>query len=230
MPDQPQPPVNDRFKAEMPEIPGVAARPASHPAGAGGPLLVIGGLLAVLVAVLVGGRLLSKAHRTENAASPTPQIDVPSSQPELPVPVATEGAPTIAGVGDLAKAWDSRSFNYRNGATGENVPALLVRLPGSSPAQSSGYWALAMKEAYGNCGLEYVEDLAKLRTDYGFSQARHPMIVNPCSRTVYDPTKYASLPGGALARGAIVQGSDLRPPLGIEITVRGKKILATRME
>jgi len=229
MPDQPQPPVNDRFKAEMPEIPGVA-RPVPPSAGAGGPLLVIGGLVAVLAAVLVGGRLLSRAHRAETASSATPQIDVPQTQPELPVPVATEGAPTIAQVGDLAKPWDSRPFNYRNAATGENVPALLVRLPVGSPAQSSGYWALAMKEAYGNCGLEYVENLEKLRSDYGFGEAKHPMIVNPCSRTVYDPTKYASLPGGALARGAIVQGSDLRPPLGIEITVRGKKILATRME
>jgi hypothetical protein len=213
----------------MPEIPGVA-RSASRSEGAGGPLLVIGGLVAVLVAVLVGGRLLSKAHRAENAASPTPQIDVPATSAELPVPVATEGAPTIAQIGDLPKPWDSRQFNYRNRVTGENVRALLVRLPGGAAGQSSSYWALAMKEAYGNCGLEYVEDLAKLRTDYGFGQARHPMIVNPCSRTLYDPMKYASLPGGVLARGAIVQGSDLRPPLGIEITVRGKQILATRME
>jgi len=31
-------------------------------------------------------------------------------------------------------------------------------------------------------------------------------------------------------RTAIVQGSDIRPPLGIEVEVRGKDILATRME
>jgi len=53
---------------------------------------------------------------------------------------------------------------------------------------------------------------------------------NPCSRTVYDPLKYASLPGNVLARGAIVQGSDLRPPLGIEVKIQGKEILAIRME
>jgi hypothetical protein len=228
MPDQPQP-ADDRFRAEMPQIPGIEAQPP-RPAGAGGPLLVIGGLVAVLAAVLVGGRLLSKSHRTDTVPPPTPQIDVPASQLELPVPVATEGAPSIAQVGDLAKPWDSRQFSYRNLATGENVSALLVRLPGGSPAQASSYWALAMKEAYGSCGLEYVEDLAKLRNDYGFGQAKHPMIGNPCSRTLYDPTKYASLPGGVLARGAIVQGSDLRPPLGIEVKVRGKQILATRME
>jgi hypothetical protein len=31
-------------------------------------------------------------------------------------------------------------------------------------------------------------------------------------------------------RGAIVQGSDLRPPLGIELKVQGKNIQAVRME
>ena len=56
------------------------------------------------------------------------------------------------------------------------------------------------------------------------------MIGNPCSRTVYDPLKYASISGNALARGAIVQGSDLRPPLGIEVRIKGKDILALRME
>jgi len=31
-------------------------------------------------------------------------------------------------------------------------------------------------------------------------------------------------------RGAIVQGSDIRPPLGIELNVQGKTIQAVRME
>jgi hypothetical protein len=31
-------------------------------------------------------------------------------------------------------------------------------------------------------------------------------------------------------RGAIVQGSDLRPPLAIELKVKGKTIQAVRME
>ena len=54
---------------------------------------------------------------------------------------------------------------------------------------------------------------------------------NPCSRTVFDPLKTTNLPGsGAWVRGSIVQGSDLRPPLSIEIKVDGKKILAVRTE
>jgi hypothetical protein len=87
-----------------------------------------------------------------------------------------------------------------------------------------------MKPAYGNCQLEYIDDLAKLRSDYGYQQARHPMVGNPCSRSLYDPLKYAAIPGGVLARGAVVQGSDLRPPLGIEVKLKGKELLATRME
>jgi hypothetical protein len=31
-------------------------------------------------------------------------------------------------------------------------------------------------------------------------------------------------------RGAIVQGSDLRPPLGVEIRIQGREILAIRTE
>ncbi len=87
-----------------------------------------------------------------------------------------------------------------------------------------------MKAAYSNCRLEYIDDLQKLRTDYGYQQARHPMVGNPCNRSVYDPLRYATLPGNVLARGAVVQGSDLRPPLGIETKVHGKQILAVRME
>ena len=235
MPDQPQPDANHRFKAEMPQIPGVgdAGRRSGH---GGGPWLVAGGLAAVLVAVFVGGKVLSKSGRAESLSGPVSQsaaqIDVPptSAVPDLPVPLATESDPVVAQVGELAKAWDSQQFSFRDRATGTNVPALLIRLPGGGAAQPAGYWALAMKAAYGSCQLEYVQDIVRLREEYGFRRASHPMIGNPCSRTVYDPLKYGSIGGNVLARGAVMQGSDLRPPLGIEVKVKGKDILATRME
>lgn len=236
MPDQPQPSASsNRFKAEMPQIPGVGAGPERQSGPRGGPWLVVGGLSAVLIAVFIGGRLLSKSHRSESPPVPAAQIDIPtdapSAVPDLAVPTATEDNPVIARVGELAKGWDSRQFNFRNRATNENLPALLIRLPGRSSAQSAaGYWALVMKEAYGSCQLEYIQDLAKLRSDYSYRGASHPMLGNPCSRTVYDPLKYASLSGNVLARGAIVQGSDLRPPLGIEVTIKGNDIQAIRME
>src|SRR5207253_6807344 len=59
---------------------------------------------------------------------------------------------------------------------------------------------------------------------YGYAAARHPMVGNPCSHTVFDPTKITNLPGNVWVRGAIVQGSDLRPPLGIEVKIEGKDI------
>lgn len=56
------------------------------------------------------------------------------------------------------------------------------------------------------------------------------MVVNPCSRAVYDPLQHKELPGNILVRGAVVQGSDLRPPYGIELKVGGNQIRAVAME
>jgi hypothetical protein len=229
MPDQPSPPPNDRFKAEMPQIPGVSV-PDVKPAASGGPWLVMIGLVAVLIAVFIGARVLSKPKRIE-VPPPPAQIEVPVQVPDLTasIPVATEQAPTIATVPEF-KPWQSKQFMFHNQVTGENVPALIVRLPSGSGTQSANYWSFALKPAYGSCKLDYIADLQTLRTDYGYQQARHPMVGNPCSRSLYDPLKYAPLAGNVLARGAVVQGSDLRPPLSIEIQVKGKQILATRME
>jgi hypothetical protein len=231
MPEQPsQPPPGDRFKAEMPQIPGVTVQTVK-PTGTGVPWLIMAGLVAVLIAVFVGGKVLSKSRRTDAPPAPTAQIDIPApvSDVAASVPVATDQDPVVATISEL-KPWGAKQFTFRNRLTGENVPALIVRLPTGSSAQASGYWSFAMKPAYGNCQLDYIDDLEKLRTDYGYQQARHPMIGNPCNRSLYDPLKYAPLPGSVLARGAVVQGSDLRPPLGIETTIHGKQILVVRME
>ena len=230
MPDQPSHPPNERFKAEMPEIPGVI-HPRPRSAGIAGPSLVIGGLLAVLVAVFVAGKFFSKPHHIEAPPAPAAQSDIPAPVADITpaVPVATEQDPVIASVSEL-KPWAAKQFDFRDRSTGENVTAMLVRLPTGSPAQASGYWSFSLKSPVGTCQLEYLEDLQKIKSDYGYQQAKHPMVGNPCNRTLFDPLKYAPLPGDVLVRGAIVQGSDFRPPLGIEIKLRGKNILATRME
>ena len=236
MSDQSQPPGNDRFKAEMPQIPGVASGgdvPPPAPAGRGR-LLVVAGALLLLATALFGGRLISKAKRGETPVAKVPPVaatdETPAAVADLPVPAASLPNPLIAQLGQLGKAWDSRKFSFRDRVSGENVPALLIRLPGGSAGQAGGYWAFALKAAYGRCQLEYVDDLAKLRSEYGYRAANHPMVGNPCTRTVYDPLRYGGVSGGVLARGAIVQGTDLRPPLGIEVKVRGKDIVAGRME
>jgi len=223
-------PPSDRFKSEMPQIPGVSgsrATTAPNPA-----VKLVIGLLAVLLMIFLGARALRPKRVAPQAVDQQPQIEVPAPAPDPStlLPHATDANPGIASVTEMAKPWSSKEFFIRNRLNGENISGLLVRLPGGSPSHASGYWAFAQKAPFGDCRLEYVTDLEKLKNDYGFRAAKHPMVGNPCSRTVYDPLKLSNLPGSVWARGAIVQGSDLRPPLGIEIRVEGKKILAVRAE
>jgi len=170
--------------------------------------------------------------REASPAAPTPQVDIPPPAPDTnaALPHATESQPGIASVDEMAEPWTSKDFFYKNRLSGENVPAALVRLPTGSGSQPASYWAFSLKAPFGNCNLEYVADIEKLRTEYGFRGAKHPMVGNPCSRTVFDPLKMMNIPGGVWVRGAIAQGSALRPPLGIEVEIRGKQILAARME
>jgi len=229
MSDQPTP---DRFKAEMPAIPGVSG-PSRRSPGSAMAVRLVGGLLALLLVLFLGTRLVMRSKHVEPPApQPTPQIEVPppAADPSAAIPNSTETNPGIATVAEMAKPWSSKDFFFRNRLTGENIPALLIRLPSGSASQGAGYWALAMTSAYGNCRLEYVEDLGKLKADYGFRAAKHPMVGNPCNRTLFDPTKMTNLPGNVWVRGLIAQGSDLRPPLGIDVKVEGKNILAVSME
>ena len=223
-------PPSDRFKSEMPQIPGVSGSRATTVPNPAVKLVI--GLLAVLLMIFLGARALRPKRVAPQAVDQQPQIEVPAPAPDPStlLPHATDANPGIASVTEMAKPWSSKEFFIRNRLNGENISGLLVRLPGGSPSHASGYWAFAQKAPFGDCQLEYVTNLEKLKNDYGFSAAKHPMVGNPCSRTVYDPLKLSNLPGSVWARGAIVQGSDLRPPLGIEIKVEGKKILAVRAE
>jgi hypothetical protein len=85
-----------------------------------------------------------------------------------------------------------------------------------------------MREPFGNCELEYVTDLQKLARVYDF-QAVHPMVGNPCNHAVYDLAHYGTGLNGPV-RGAIVSGGGVRPPMEIEIKVRGQQIVATQLE
>ena len=227
MPDQPP---SERFKSDMPQGTGILPQAASQP---GFKLVRFIGFLAALVFSLIVVRWLM-LPRTSQAppAAPTPQIEVPAPAPDAnaALPHATESEPSIAGVEEMAAPWASKDFVYLNRTSGENVPAVLIRLPTGSAGQPASYWAFSLNAPFGNCRLEYITDLEKLRNDYGFRGAKHPMVGNPCSRTVYDPLKMMNVPGSVWVRGAIVQGSDLRPPLGIEVESRDKQILAARME
>jgi hypothetical protein len=229
---------NDRFKAEMPTIPGVAAgkpRPVSRGIT---PVQIAAGLLVLLVVMLAVGFAI-RPRRTQAVAAAAPaQIEVPSSKTASapgPEPAdadaqSPETEQVIATTLEMSKAWSSKDFLYRNPLSDWKIPAMLVRLPVGSATQASGYWAFATNAAYGNCKLEYVTDVKRLVEEFGYRRARHPMLVNPCNRAVIDPLKLSSLPGGAWVRGEIVQGADMRPPLGIEVRINGQRIIANRME
>ncbi|GAC1616155.1 MAG: hypothetical protein NVS9B13_01230 [Candidatus Acidiferrum sp.] len=230
MPDLPP---SDRYKADMPQIPGVSPPSLKRAQGSNPAIRFIAALIVVLVLLFIGVRW---AHHTKHLesrpAEPVAQIEVPSPplDPAAALPHATESEPGIATTTDMVKTWSSRDFFIKNRLTGENIPATIIRLPGGSGAQASSFWAFSLKSPYGNCQMEYVTDLGKLKAEYDYKSARHPMVGNPCSHTLFDPLRMTNLPGNVWVRGAIVQGSDLRPPFGIEIKIQGKKILATRTE
>ena len=222
---------SSRFKPEMPQIPGVA--PSSKPPRRNPLLPLIFGFAVIGVLILLSGRWLTHSRTVEPVhVEPPAQIEVPPAPPDPSalLPHADESNPVIADIFELSAAWSSVDFFVKNKLTGENIPATIIRLPGGSPASSSGYWAYSKKAPYGSCQLEYVSDLSKLRAEYDFQAAKHPLVGNPCSRTLYDPLKTASLPGNIWIRGGIVQGSDIRPPFEVEIKIQGKQILAIRSE
>jgi hypothetical protein len=223
----------DRFKAEMPQIPGVSSPGASRRTANRPKLWMAGAALGVFIVCFFAIRALTRPKRVEAPPPPPPaQLEVPSPavDPDSLLPHATETNPSVATVAEMAKPWSSKEFFYKKRLTGENVPAILVRIPVGSASQASGYWAFAKTAAYGDCQLEYIRDLKKLGADYDFHGATHPMVGNPCNRTLFDPLKMANLPGNIWVRGAIAQGSDLRPPLGMEVEIKGKDVLVTQME
>ena len=233
---------NSPFKPSDPKIPGVSPRHESvdhapPPSAEQKPvparfsmsqmpprwlILSTTGVVAVcLIAVwwLHGTSAKESNTGSETTAPTTTTVDSkPSPIPE-PLPV---GPGEIATTSELAKDWSARKFIFRDPLTSREVPAMVVRLPGGV------YWGFSLVEPYGSCEMEFVTDMEKLRTDYGF-RASHPMVGDPCNRAVFDLMRYGSGPAG-LVRGEIAHGAAVRPPLAIEIEVRGKQVLAKKIE
>src|SRR6202021_4244606 len=98
----------------------------------------------------------------------------------------------------------------------------FVHLPGNI------YWGISMREPFGSCEMKYITDLSEIANEYHYTAA-HPMIVDPCNHAVYDLEKYGPGPNGVV-RGAIVYGAGVRPPLAIEMKVKGSQIEAVQIE
>jgi hypothetical protein len=161
------------------------------------------------------------ASSVDSSASST------ASSPGLSAP--SDGLIDVAAVEELEKPWASKKFVFRKPFSGETSPAMVVRLPGGAAGGSASYWAFSLQAPFERCELEYVTDLGSLASQYGY-RARHPMVANPCSGSIYDPLRLGTLPTGAWVRGEVVQGSGVRPPIAIEIHMRAGHLVATRIE
>ncbi len=242
----------DPFKPAQPRIPGVSDAPATAapppepaPAKAAGSeprtklppqWIAIGAAGAVVLGVLLAWMVLRPS-----APSAAPQSTSAATAPAEPAAAASaSGSATVAAevppiypdevatTEEMDKPWAWKRFNYMKAITQGPVPAMLVRLPGGSSKNAASYWAFAAKSRYGKCEMEMVTDLERLQNDFGF-RAEHPMLVEPCSNTVFDPLRRATV-SGAWVRGEIVQGVALRPPLMIDVQLKGNRLLAVQME
>jgi len=224
----------DLFHPEMPSIPGVSnvpVRPSvQSPAGALSEktkrLALLGGIFVASVLVVIGflGWIKHTLRAPVQPASAESSTAEPSVLPPLPSGTPVHEGPTIAAtVEELSKSWAAKKFTFVRPLTQENVDAIVIRLPGG------GLWAFALQEPYGKCNLAFVTDLDQIKATYGY-RASHPMVVNPCSSTVYDPLKVGELGGNTWIRGQVVQGSGLRPPISIEVQTKGHSIIADRIE
>jgi hypothetical protein len=220
----------DPMRPEMPQIPGVSSTYRRAESNASGPdsqkLLQIGGALGVVL--LCGLAIFWWARSRPRAAAHStdaPVEEETAPAPALPSPIApVHEGPTVAATTDeLSKPWAAKKFTFIKPVTQESIPAIVVRLP------SGGLWAFSLQGPYGSCQLEFVADLATIAAKYKYN-ASHPMVVSPCDGTVYDPLKVGPLGGDTWARGEIVQGSSLRPPISIDVKVRGRSIVADSIE
>lgn len=235
-----------RFQAEMPSIPGVQAKPnaaagaararahahdsSSRPA----PQRIL--IIALAALVAIGGGAWWHFRTSGRGAHPAPAADVAENLPAAPVPAPAAAPPAampiapgpIATLNELSKPWSSRKFTFVNPDTHENVPAMVVRLPGAGD-RSAAYWAFSLIEPFAKCNLDYLTDLGALSSRFHYSAA-HPMVASACDGTLYDPLRMGMTPSGAWARGEVTQGSGIRPPTAIRVQVSGSSVVADRIE
>lgn len=221
---QQPPPTRAPNKAApvMPRIPGVTdKRVASQ--------VQWKPLLGVIVAALLcaSGFAFWLSHRhTANLEASTPVAAPEPSIPNASLDTKPDTDPNaIATLEELARPWSSKKFNFVDPLNHHEVAAMVVHLPGSGQS----FWAFSLNTPFSRCPLQYITDLSALSQRFAFP-ATHPMVISDCDGTIYDPLKMATLSDGSWVRGDIVRGSGIRPPLAIEIEVRGSQLIAGRME
>lgn len=249
MPDEPK--TFDPFKPSQPRIPGVSDAPAAPPqpaqaAPSPAPVrrlppqlppkwIAIGAAGAVVLGMILAWLVLRPSAPTAPAAAAS--VSTQAAEPSASAiassaTVSPEVAPLypdeVASIEEMGKPWAWKRFNFTKTVASGPVPAMLVRLPAGAPRNADSYWAFSLKSRYGKCEMELVTDLEKILKDYGY-RAQHPMVVESCTSTVFDPLRRGTV-SGAWVRGEVVQGGGMRPPLMIEVQIKGNRILAVQME
>jgi hypothetical protein len=240
-----EPKDHNPFKPADPTIPGVTGNPARSKPAPQPPRVVLPqstkpaapsmlsavspqmwmGVAAIIVVIIALGMYSKRrpAPVSEVQTTPVPDpIDLRPSQPPQANANLPLGPGPIATTTEMSKTWSSKRFLFRAPETADDVPGMVVKLPGDV------LWAISMRAPFGTCDLEYVTNMQKLATQYQLT-ADHPMVVDSCTHTVYDLTRYGAGPNGVV-RGAIVKGEGIRPPIAIEVRARGKEVVATRIE
>jgi hypothetical protein len=224
------------MQPEMPRIPGVSdgsqrlnRQPANSSKNEPTPTRHIGVIVASLISIVLAIFVWSRYKwHSSSSTSADPEIanqttSTPAPVFSVPSPTAHDGPTLVGTVEELAKPWSAKKFNFVKPITHENIDAIAVRLP------SGELWAFSLKAPYSTCALEYVTDLSAITSTYNF-RAVHPMVVNPCDATVFDPLKVETIEGSTWARGQVVQGTSLRPPFAINVKARGHSIMAEGIE
>ncbi len=222
-----------RFQTQMPQIPGVSGSAAPNQRNQSKRIwIAVAAGAVLLIGCVVGWRMMSGSRGTNapetQDLTPSP---APAELPPPPPPATTEqrGTNEIGTLTELSQPWAAKKFQYSHLITRGSVPAIAIRLPGGNGRSASSYWGIMLKAPYGQCDLEYITDLNQISAKFGY-RASHPMIVDPCTSTVYDPLQTGTLPNGTWARGEIVQGAGFRPPMQVEILIQGDKLVAGRAE
>lgn len=225
----------NRFHAEMPKIPGVSDQEPGYSSATLGFVwrLILPAAAAAALAIGIGG-IWWTLHPSQSAArvmasgDSKPVAKVPISRQFLPSP-HPRGSESIATVRELEKPWSSKRFTFYRPDTGESVPAMIIRLPGVPGDHNDAYWAFSLNAPYELCQLAYITNLNDLAARFHY-RAAHPMVTSSCSGSVYDPLRIGTAPDGAWVRGEVMQGSGIRPPMAIEVRVRGRSIIADKIE
>lgn len=227
--------LSDQFKPEMPDIPGVSNAPRHATMSFVRKLAALAlAAIALFMAAAFCWRALGNSRRATAIAAPSanaaPAIATPDPAEVVPpAPSTTPGETIAATVQELSAPWSEKAFTFVDPKTGARLPAMIVRLPESSGTASNSYWAFLLEAPLANCQLDYVASPAQVASSYAY-HATHPMVVAPCDGTVFDPLRFGTTPEGAWARGAVVQGSGIRPPLAVEIRIKENEIVAERSE